>query len=159
MSEKLKELRKQRYEITDKRNYLHETLINFKTLQHRASCPYCEQHINKVEYKIKVPIIQTELDTVSKELEEIIAIMKPLEKEENQKRNWAKETAKEMVERFYNKNKKLLSKASRDYYTEKTTYMPTGFDTIADKTLWNKAMELYFDKHNQQENDELLFEV
>ncbi len=156
----IKKYRKNKAEIIDKRNYLNETLKNFKILQHRASCPYCEQHINRIEYKNKVPIIQEELDEVLKELEIIIAKIKPLEIIIRKTEKIERQEHKKEVEEFYRQYKGKIYTAFRDYHksTINSFKLPDLFDK-KNKLLWNEAMQIFFDRNNKFENDELLFEI
>lgn len=159
MNEKLKELRKQKYAIIDKRDYLRSKMKNLQLLQPRATCPTCEQNVKNLVHNEDIKKVKVELETTYKELDDIIAIMQPLNKNEHQISERTKEIMRSKIVMFYLDNKKLLSKANKDYYAGITPYMPTGFDTISDKTLWNRAMEVYFNRCNKPENDELLFEV
>lgn len=158
MSEKLKKLRKRKYGIIDKRNYLRAKKKSFQLIQHRSTCPVCEQNVKSLVHSEDIKVINIELESTYKELDDIIIVMKPLEEDEHQASEWAKEIMEERVQKFYDKNIYLIKKVNKDYYNGINSYMPIIHNLI-ERQLWNKSMEKYFDKYNKQENDDLLFKV
>lgn len=148
-------LNKKYDEIIDRLRYLRVILKDYTKLEHRSTCPLCEQKINRGYYEKKIPEIKNKI--------------KFLEMWIDQNYNYSKRCRIETpIILMRDKQKKQQDQQVRNYLNEKrnrinrairTFELPKDIKTIDEKRLWNDAMRLQLDKKGMNENEDLEFEI
>ena len=153
----MEELQQELNKLNERYNYLKKKLANYRELQYRSECPYCNQPTDRDYFLSKIPGMESEMQKIEARRVEIIPIVRKMDNEKAREieERWKKE--RKQVEDYITLNKNKLNKAIREYNKGAENYLPTIPD--AEKPIWNEAMEIHLDNRNMDENEELCFEV
>jgi len=148
-------LNKKYHDIIDKLGYLRAILKDYTKLEHRNTCPLCEQKINTVHYEKKIPEIKNKIRFLEMWIEQNYNYSKRcrIGKPIAEMRDIQKKQRDQQVRNYLSENRNKINKAIR------TFDLPNDIKTNDEKGLWNKAIQIQMDKKGMPENDDLEFEI
>lgn len=148
-------LHKKYDEIIDKLGYLRVILKDYTKLEHRSTCPLCEQKINGSYYEKMIPEIKNKIELLemwisqnynySKRCRIGMPIRLMREKQKKQQ--------DQQVRNYLHENRNKINRAIR------TFELPNDIKNNDEKILWNEAIQLQLDKKGMDEIDDLEFEI
>lgn len=148
-------LQKKYNDIIDTLGYLRATLKDYTKLEHRSTCPLCEQKINRDHYEKKIPEIKNKINFLEIWIDQNYDYSKRcrIETPIILMREKQKKQQDQQVRNYLNENRNKINKAIR------TFELPEDIKNNDEKILWNDAIQLQLDKKGMDENDDLEFEI